>query len=181
MASVCERETAPARLSGKCLGSPLRGPARAEGRAGSTDPSHPDPSACSSRTRSREPSAGPRPCPARPLPESVPAASCVKRGAAAPRESSQERSVTRGVCDSVPPPPTGADLDSTTDKGRASRVGGQIRKVDGPGAGSVPPRTAAAALGGSAPPQHLEHSPGLAGPRVSGDSAKACLIHTRCS
>lgn len=105
VAPVCERETAPARLSGKCLGSPLRGPASAEGRAGSTDPSHPDPSACSSRTRSREPSAGPRPCPARPLPESVPAASCVKRGAAAPRESSQERSVTRGVCDSVPPTP----------------------------------------------------------------------------
>ena len=165
VASVCERGAAPARLSGKCLGSPLRCPARAEGRAGSTDPSHPDPSACSSRTWNREPSADPRPCPARPLPESAPAASCVKRGAAAPRESSQERRVTRGVCDSVPPPPPG----------------GQIRKVDGPGAGSVPPRTAAAALGGSAPPQHLEHSPGLAGPRVSGGSPKACLIHTRCS
>ena len=107
VASVCERGAAPARLSGKCLGSPLRCPARAEGRAGSTDPSHPDPSACSSRTWNREPSADPRPCPARPLPESAPAASCVKRGAAAPRESSQERRVTRGVCDSVPPPPLG--------------------------------------------------------------------------
>ena len=32
VAPVCERETAPARLSGKCLGSPLRGPASAEGR-----------------------------------------------------------------------------------------------------------------------------------------------------
>lgn len=89
-------------LSGKCLGSPLKGPACAEGRARGTDPSHPDPSACSSRTWSREPSAEPHPCPAR---VSARCIRCKTWDTAAPRGSLQERCVTHGVCGSVPPIP----------------------------------------------------------------------------
>lgn len=89
--------------------------------------------------------------------------------------------MTRGVCDSVPPHPP--HWGGPTWKGQQ---GSQIRKVDGPRAGSVPPRTAAGALGGLAPPQHREHSPGLAGPRFREspeslpDSHTVQLSWTRC-
>lgn len=152
---------------------------REPGGPGSTDPLPPRPPPA----QDLEPGAQRRPTSlpsAPPLPRV--SAHCVlcKPGALPPRESSQERSVTRGVWLTLSPPPTlgRADLEGP--------AGWQIRKVDGPRAGSGSTENSGRCPGGLSPTPAAGAQPWLGGTSFQGvpeslpDSHTVQLSWTRC-